>query len=87
MFGRRLSALLTWRPSDLKRHLKMMHATHYKQLFKEDLDAEKKKEIEMFNAIQDAVELVTVNGMPFSIMNASGMRGFIDVRLNPLRTS
>lgn len=81
------SQLLTWRPSNLKRHLKMKHASHYDQLFKEKLNDEKKHEIEMFNSIQDAVELVTVNGMPFSIMNSSGMRGFINARSEQLQSS
>lgn len=58
-----------------------MHNSKFKELFTEEADAEKSAEIELFNVVQDAVELVTVNGMPFSILNSSGMRGFIDARL------
>lgn len=81
------SAPMTWRPSNLKRHLKMMHESHYKNLFAEEVDAEKRMEIELFNVVQDAVEMVSINGLPFSTMNASGMRGFIDARLNTLKSS
>lgn len=78
---------VSWRPSNLKRHLKLMHSTHYEKLFVEEVNAEKAARIELFNVIQDAVELVTVNGMPFSLMNSSGMRGFIESRLNALQSS
>lgn len=76
---------ITWRPFNLKRHLKQMHTKEFTKLFVEEVDAEKTAEIELFNVVQDAVELVTVNGMPFSILSSSGMRGFIDARIKALR--
>lgn len=41
-------------------------------------------EIDAYNVVQDAVELVTVNGFPFVLLSASGMRGFIDFRIDYL---
>lgn len=81
------SANLTWQPYNLKRHLKQMHTQKYNVLFPEEANSEKSAEIELFNAVQDAVELVTVNGMPFSMLSSSGMRGYIDARLKVLRST
>lgn len=78
---------ITWRPFNLKRHLKQMHSKEYVKLFAEEFDDEKSAQIELFNVVQDAVELITINGMPFSILNSSGMRGFITSRLNALSKS
>lgn len=41
--------------------------------------------MEAFNTVQDAVELVTVNGYPFAMLSASGMRGFIKSRLQAVQ--
>lgn len=35
---------------------------------------------------QDAIELVTVNGYPFSLLNASGMQGFVKPRVQNIRS-
>lgn len=78
---------MLWKPFNLKRHLKLVHSSTFKQLFNEEATREKQFEIDAFNTIQDAVEMVTVNGMPFSLMSSTGMRGFLDARLSPLRSN
>lgn len=78
---------ISWRPFNLKRHLKQMHAKEFEQLFADEVDAEKAAEIELFNVVKDAVEMVTINGVPFNILSSSGMRGFIEARLKNLRTN
>lgn len=75
---------ITWRPFNLKKHLRQMHTKEFSKLFTGEVDSEKSAEIELFNVVQDAVALVTVNGMPFSVLNASGMRGFINARIKAL---
>lgn len=71
--------------SNLKRHLSIVHPKVYANLFPHEVSAQKHSELEAFNAVQDAIELVTVNGYPFSMLNSSGMRGFIDSRLQAIR--
>lgn len=73
------------KPSNLKRHLSQVHPKVYESLFPIEVSRKKQIEVEMFNAAQDAIELVTVNGYPFAMLNASGMRGFIQNRLQPIR--
>lgn len=71
--------------SNLKRHLCSVHPKVYASLFPHEVDKKKQTELEIYNVMQDAIELVTVNGYPFYMLNASGMRGFIEARLKPLR--
>lgn len=71
--------------SNLKRHLSTRHPNEYKKLFPHEIDSKKQAELESFNAIQDAIELVTVNGYPFSMLSSSGMRGFVNSRLQAIR--
>lgn len=79
------SNLKTTRPANLKRHLAQVHPQLYANLFPHEMDSKKMAKLEAFNAVQDAIELVTVNGYPFSLLNASGMRGFVKSRVQPLR--
>lgn len=72
--------------SNLKRHLYQRHPKMYANLFPNEVSAEKRLNLEAFNAQQDAIELVTVNGYPFSMLNSSGMRGFIESRLRTIRS-
>lgn len=51
------------------------------------MSAEKQLKLDAFNAQQDAIELVTVNGYPFAMLNSSGMRGFIETRLQAIRSA
>lgn len=73
------------KPSNLKRHLYAVHPTVYANLFPHEVSAQKHSELEAFNAVQDAIELVTINGYPFAMLNSSGMRGFINSRLQAIR--
>lgn len=74
------------KPSNLKRHLNVVHPKMYEQLFPNEVSKKKQIELEAYDLAQDAIELVTVNGYPFSMLNASGMLGFIKPRLNVIRS-
>lgn len=82
----RYKPMQSTKPSNLKRHLSQMHPETYKELFPHDVSKEKQIEMDIYNSMQDAIELVTVNGYPFSMLNASGMRGFIQARVQPLQS-
>lgn len=75
---------ITWRPSNLKRHLKQMHAKEYEKLFVDEVNEEKANKIELFNAVQDAVAMITVDGLPFAALDSPGLKGYISARLNAL---
>lgn len=80
----RSKPLLSTKPSNLKRHLSQRHPKEYANLFPNEVSRKTDIELEVYNSVQDAIELVTVNGYPFAMLNASGMRGFIKSRLQPL---
>lgn len=65
----------------LESHISQVHPKVYSTLFPNEISQKKEAEIGAFNIIQDAIELVTVNGYPFSMLNASGMKGFVKARL------
>lgn len=77
--------LKSTKPSSLKRHLEHVHPEVYSNLFPQEVSAKKQIELDSYNTLQDSIELVTVNGYPFSLLNSSGMRGFIRSRLQPIR--
>lgn len=79
------SSLKSTKPANLKRHISQVHPNVYSQLFPNEVNSQTQYELDAYNSLQDLIELVTVNGYPFSIFNASGMRGFIQSRLQPLR--
>lgn len=79
------SSLHTAKPANLKRHIAQVHPKMFTMLFPNEVDSQIKAQLDAFNSEQDAIELVTVNGYPFTILNASGMRGFLSSRLEPLR--
>lgn len=72
------------KPSNLKRHLSQRHPKLYENLFPQENNSKKRAEIDAFEANQDAIEMVTVNGYPFSILNSSGMKGFIKSRVQAI---
>lgn len=74
------------RPANLKRHLFQKHPNEYANLFPNEVNRKKQAELDSFNTIQDSIELVTVNGYPFSMLEASGMHGFMKPRLQSVRT-
>lgn len=73
------------KPSNLKRHLSNVHPEVFARLFPNLVNKKKQAELEAFNAAQDAIELVTVNGYPFYMLEAPAMRGFIQARLNAVQ--
>lgn len=75
------------KPSNLKRHLSKLHPNIYANLFPHEVSEKKQNELEAFNTVQDAIEMVTINGYPFVMLNASGMQGFIKSRLQSIRTA
>lgn len=74
------------KPSNLKRQISKLHPKLYANLFPHEVSEKKQNELEAFNAVQDAIEMVTINGYPFAMLNASGMQGFIKSRLQSIRT-
>lgn len=80
------SSLACHKPSNLKRHIEQRHKVEFAQLFPGEISAKKRSQLDAYNSLQDAIELVTVNGYPFAMLNASGMRGFIKSRVQPLRS-
>lgn len=74
------------KPSNLKRHLAALHPVLYEDLFPHEVSNKKKAQLDAFNTVQDAIELVTVNGQPFSVLDCSGMKGFIKSRVAALRS-
>lgn len=79
-------ALKCMRPSNLKRHLMQRHPKEFSNLFPNEVNHKKRAELEAFNILQDSIELVTVNGYPFSMLEASGMQGFLKPRLQNVRS-
>lgn len=79
------SSLKCRKPANLKRHISQMHPRQYSKLFPNEVSSQKQAELDAYNSLQDAIEMVTVNGYPFSVFNASGMRGFVKSRVQPLR--
>lgn len=67
-----------------KRHLLQKHESIYKDLFREEVDYKIQQYIDAFEVMQNAVELVTVNGYPFSLLNKPAFRKLIAPGLNRL---
>lgn len=81
----RANPFITWRSNNLKRHLEICHTDEYAKDFSEEANDHKKAQVEAYKIVQDAVELVTVNGYPFALLSSTGMRGFIDSRIENLK--
>lgn len=79
------SSLKCHKASNLKRHMSQVHPDVFAKMFPNEISNRKQAELNAYNSLQDAIEMVTVNGYPFSMLNASGVRGFIQSRLQPLR--
>lgn len=78
---------ICWRPSNLKRHLMQVHVKEYEKMFTEEVNEDKAAKIELFNAVQDAVAMVTLDGLPFAALNSSGVQGYVAARLKALSKS
>lgn len=78
------SSVSRWQTYHLKRHFEAKHPTLLGELFPSEMSTEKKREIEMCELSNHAVELVTVNAYPFSILDTSGLKGILKKPLDDL---
>lgn len=88
------SNLKGWNTSNLKRHLRLMHYSIFVKLFPEKdngsvvssakgvLVKTNEKVVE-----EGALEMVTINGLPFNVLNCSGFRRICDPLFKALCTS
>lgn len=67
-----------------KRHFHNKHASLLKELFPEELSIEKQHEIAALELVLNAVELVTVNGYPFSILDATALKSMLSQQIQQL---
>lgn len=74
-----------WKSYNQKRHLKNHHASIYKKLYLAEIDALKKLKLMAIEVLFDAVELTTINGQPFAILNASSIKNLFGFKLQELR--
>lgn len=68
----------------LKRHFQIMHPSLLNELFPEEFNEQKKAEIEVCELYYDAVELVTINGCAFSILDSSSLKNMLKPRISDL---
>lgn len=67
----------------MRRHFERCHESKLSELFPNVMSSYKRNEIEKCELLHNAIELVTVNGFPFSILDTSAMKGnFLLVRKN-----
>lgn len=75
-----------WQNYFFKRHFEAKHPTLLRQFFPLLANQEQECRIEACKLIFNAVELVTINGYPFSILDSSAMRGLLSNQLHALET-
>lgn len=78
------STVSRWQAYYFKRHFEKKHPTLLRELFPAIADNELKYEIDACNLMFSAVELVTVNGMPFSLLDAPAFRNILSDQINEL---
>lgn len=81
------STISRWQLYNFKRHFDQRHPILLGQLFPEAVKDELRKRIEKIELLYHAIELVTVNGFPFAILNTSAMRGILKKQLDELEKS
>lgn len=74
-----------WKKYNLKRHLQTKHESCFKQLYPEKMDKIQNLQIKALEMRFSAVELVTINGQPFSLLNASAIKNFCKTDMEELR--
>lgn len=67
-----------WQPYFFKRHFESKHPTLLKELFPEMISKSTEYEVAAYELMFHAVEMVTVNGYPFSILDSSSLRGMMN---------
>lgn len=65
-----------WKSFNLKRHLRSQHASIYAKLYPREIDEIQRLQIMALELKFAAIELVTINGQPFSLLGASAMKNF-----------
>lgn len=78
------SSVARWQLYFFKRHFETKHPTLLRELFPDAYDHDTQCKIAMCELEYNATELVTINGFPFSILNASAIKGFLKKQLNDL---
>lgn len=73
-----------WQLYYFKRHFEFKHRSLLNELFPEELSYKQQMEIAVCELISNAVELVTINGSPFSILDASSLKGMLNPHLKEL---
>lgn len=84
------SYLKGWNTSNLKRHLKMQHKSKYDALGLDNPRAENRSGaiVLKINVVREAsIEMVTINGLPFSFLDCSGYRRICDSLYKALNMS
>lgn len=59
----------------MKRHFERCHQSKLTELFPNMISDTKRNQIEMYKLLQNCIELVTINGFPFSILDTLAMKG------------
>lgn len=77
--------LKSTKTANLKRHIMQVHPNTYAKIFPNEVSAKVQAELDAFSMVQDAIEMVTINGYACSVLSSSGMQGFIKSRLKALR--
>lgn len=78
------SSVARWQLYFFKRHFETKHPTLLRELFPDAYDHDTQCQIAMCELDYNATELVTINGFPFSILNASAIKGFLKKQVNDL---
>lgn len=74
-----------WKSYNLKRHLRSKHYSKFVKIYPQQVDQMKQLKIDALILDLNAVELVTVNGQPFSLLNSSAVKGFCHEKLAQLK--
>lgn len=75
-----------WQKYYFKRHFDKKHPTLLRELFPDIVTDEIKYEIDASVLMFSAVELVTLNGMPFSLLDAPAFRNILSEQIKELET-
>lgn len=78
------SAISRWGKYYMNRHFESKHPTLLSELFPSMLCVDKQCQLDMFELSNSAVELVTINGFPFSILDSSGIKGLLKKQFDDL---
>lgn len=78
------STVSRWQLYNFKRHFEQKHPMFLAQLFPKAVSSDVKIRVDKCELIYNAVELVTINGFPFSVLDTSAIKGFLKKQLEEL---